>query len=134
MYHGMGRPLQMQVNLTVFKTLINLHKKYRIIIHSIWISPILFAFAIFCAGAGHGVLGPYVFLYPYVSIISLYFDERQYGAEFAYGDLLLYVIYGVMLHLSKKRNKLEQSIIIILIVHVILAVSYYLIRYFVFHW
>jgi len=124
----------MQVNLPMFKTLINFYKKYRIIIHSIWISPILFVFAIFCAGAGHGVFGPHAVIYPYVSLVSLFLDERQYGAGFIYADLALYVIYGVILHLARKRNKFEQSIVIILIVHVILAVSYYLIRDFVFGW
>ncbi len=120
----------MRVNLPIFKTLISFYKKYMIVIHSIWVSPILFAFAIFCAGAGHGVFGPHAVLYPYVSLVSLFLDERQYGAGFMYADLALYVIYGFILHLARKRNKFEQSIMIILIVHVILAVSYYLIRYF----
>ncbi len=117
--------MQMRVNSVVLKPLINFYKKYKIIIHAVWVSPTLFAFAIFCAGAGHGVLGPYVFLYPHVALLSLYFDEREYDVLFSYSDLLLYVIYGIVLHLSKKKNQDRLAIMIILITHVILALRYY---------
>jgi len=126
--------LQMRISVTVFKRMISVYKKYMIIIHFILVAPILFAFAIFCAGAGHGVFGPYVFLYPYVALLSLYFDEREYGAVLSYSALLLYVIYGVILHLVRKRYKFEESMMIILFVHAALTVSYYLIGYFAFGW
>lgn len=43
------------------------------------------------------------------------------------------LIYSQLPH-NVLRNKVEESIMIILIVHVILTASYYLIRYFVFGW
>lgn len=115
----------MQVNVPVFRQLTSFYKEYMIVIHPIWVSPILFAFAIFCAGAGHGVLGPYVFLYPHVALLSLYFDEREYGVLFSCSDLLLYVIYGILLHLSKKKTQVRLAIMIILVTHVALALRYY---------
>ena len=98
-----------------------LRNKYKFIYYSILATPILFIFALATGGAGHGTRFFMAIIYPYTILESLISRE---SAVLYSGFLLIlqYPIYGTILTIAERKQKLKKITYVILITHVAAAV------------
>ena len=90
------------------------------------LTPVLLILAIFLMGGGHGWYGPAILLFPFGFIGILY--SRSIELHFILLAILQYPLYGLLIDLIRNRKRLKWTLISIVTIHLMLAVSILIFR------
>ena len=102
-----------------FSRFMLLLKKYNIILHSLWITPVLAVITIVLTAAGHGIVAIYTILYPYSSLLIFICSDANFCGTMGF---LQYLIYGILLHIANQKNCFVPALAIIASIHMILMI------------
>ncbi len=106
----------------------NLKKKYPIVVYSIYVTPILAFITLFSIGGGHGTVALFKLLYPYsifAGVIATDNGSSLMETIFFVG-FSLYLIYGIILTIAQRYNKLSDTIIMLSAVHLAMSLMCYI--------
>lgn len=84
-------------------------------------TPVLIILVGFMTGGGHGYYEPMIFVFPFASILFVWFDTINIG--FIILAIIQYPVYGLLIDLYSKRYK--KTILFIIILHGVTAIAAY---------